>query len=133
MIRYCEKCRDFHEEKDLCPKYKKQLQQHPEWLGEAANFATVAAQYQLITSQALDGVAQAVNKVAGTNFAYEGTRQAARDIHVFAKLNSDSFRNSGQFANAQTAQETLANSGEGFQRYLRGRLNGTGQEIDWLE
>lgn len=133
MKKYCEQCRDFHDETDLCPKYKKQLQQHPEWLGEAANFATVSAQFQLITSQALDGVAQTVNKVAGTNFAYEGTRQAARDIHVFAKLNSDSFRNSGQFANAQTAQETLANSSEGFQRYLRGRLNGTGQEIDWLE
>ena len=133
MIRYCEKCRDFHEENDLCPKYKDQLRRHPEWLGESANFATVAAQYHLITSQTLDGVSQAVNKIAGTNLAYEGTHQAARDIHVFAKLNSDSFRNSGQFSNAQTAKETLANASDGFERYLRGRLNGTGQEIDWLE
>lgn len=46
MMRYCEKCRDFHEENDLCPKYKEQLKQHPEWLGEAAYFATVAAVYQ---------------------------------------------------------------------------------------
>lgn len=132
-MRYCEKCRDFHEENDLCPKYKEQLKQHPEWLGEAANFATVAAQYQLITSQSLNGVAQAVNKIAGTNLAYEGTHQVARDIHVFAKLNSDSFRNSGQFANAQTAKDTLSGASDGFERYLRGRLNGTGQEIDWLE
>lgn len=133
MVRYCEKCRDFHEENDLCPKYKEQLKKHPEWLGEAANFANVAAQYQLITSQTLDGVAQTVNKLAGTNFAYEGTRQAARDIHIFAKLNSDSFRNSGQFANANAAKETLSGASDGFKRYLRGRLNGTGQEIDWLE
>ena len=133
MIRYCEKCRDFHEENELCQKYKDQLRQHPEWLGESANFAAVAAQYHLITSQTLDGVSQAVNKIAGTNLAYEGTHQAARDIHVFAKLNSDSFRNSGQFSNAQTAKETLANASDGFERYLRGRLNGTGQEIDWLE
>ena len=72
MIRYCEQCRDFHEENDLCPKYKEQLKQHPEWLGEVANFATVAAQYQLITSQSLNGVAQAVNKIVGTNLSYEG-------------------------------------------------------------
>ena len=133
MIRYCEKCRDFHEENALCPKYKELLKQHKEWLGETATFATVAAQYQLITSQSLNTIAQAVNKIAGTNLSYEGTHQVARDIHVFAKLNSDSFRNSGQFANAQTAKETLSNASDGFERYLRGRLNGTGQEIDWLE
>ena len=34
MIRYCEQCRDFHEENDLCPKYKELLKQHPEWFNE---------------------------------------------------------------------------------------------------
>lgn len=74
MIQHSEKFRDFHEEYFLCPKYKEQLKQHPEWLGEAANFATVAAQYQLITSQSLDSVAQAVNKIAGIIMAYEGNQ-----------------------------------------------------------
>lgn len=34
MKRYCEMCRDFHEENDLCPKYKELLKQHPEWFNE---------------------------------------------------------------------------------------------------
>lgn len=34
MKRYCEQCRDFHEENDLCPKYKEKLKQHPEWFDE---------------------------------------------------------------------------------------------------
>ncbi len=35
-VRYCEQCRGFHEENDLCPKYKEQLKQHPEWFNEMA-------------------------------------------------------------------------------------------------
>ena len=34
MMIYCEQCRNFHEENDLCPKYKEQLKQHPEWFNE---------------------------------------------------------------------------------------------------
>lgn len=34
MKKYCEQCRDFHEENDLCPKYKELLKQHPEWFNE---------------------------------------------------------------------------------------------------
>ena len=34
MRRYCEQCRDFHEENELCPKYKELLKQHPEWFNE---------------------------------------------------------------------------------------------------
>lgn len=34
MKKYCEQCRDFHEENDLCPKYKEKLKQHPEWFDE---------------------------------------------------------------------------------------------------
>lgn len=132
LVRYCEKCRDFHEANDMCPKYKEQLKHHPEWLAEAADFANVAAQEQLVATQALNDVCKAVNKVANTNLAFEGSQQAARDIQVFAKLNSDSFRVSNQFANSQAAKQTLDNASEGFQRYLKGRLNGTGEEIDWL-
>lgn len=132
MKRYCEKCRDFHDVNEMCPVYKEQLRKHPEWLGEAANLASISGQYYLITSQALDKGANIINKITGSNLSYEGTHQFARDIQVFSKLNSDSFRSSGQFANAQVAKETLENSTEGFKQYLRGRLNGTGQEVDWL-
>lgn len=131
-MRYCEQCREIHNEKDMCPRYKKLLEIHPEWLEEATNFTMVASEYMLISTQALDGVAKTVNKIVGTNLAYEGTQQTARDIQVFAKLNSDSFCRSGQFASAQNAKQTLDGASDGFKRYLQGRLNGTGQEIDWL-
>lgn len=132
MKKYCEQCRELHDENDMCPKYKELLKKHPEWLEEAVNFTTVAAEYSLITTQTLNEVAKTVNRVVGTNLSYEGTHQTVRDIQVFAKLNSDSFSKSGQFANAQAAKETLENASDGFKRYLKGRLNGTGQEIDWL-
>lgn len=130
MVKYCAKCKELHEENEMCPKYKAQLKEHPEWLEEAANFTVVAGQYKLITSQALDGVAQAVNKVAGTNLSYEGTNQFMRDIQVFSKLNSDAFSKCGKFANAETAKKAFENAIDG--KYLKCRLNGTGQEIDWL-
>lgn len=122
----------MHDENELCPKYKEQLKKHPEWVAEATDFATVAGQYHLITSQSLDHASQAVNKVVGTNLTYEGTHQFTRDIQVFQKLNSDSFSRCGYFRDAATAKDTLANSGDGFKRYLTARLNGTGQEVDWL-
>ena len=132
MTKYCEKCRTFHDINDICPKYKMQLKKHPEWLAECADFAVVAGEYRLISGQALDGLCQTVNKIAGTDLAYEGTQRVARDIQVFSKLNSDAFRNTGQFADAQAAKETVANASDGFLRYLKARLNGTGEEIDWL-
>lgn len=42
MKRYCEKCRDFHDENDLCPKYKEQLKQHPEWFNEMVQTVVIA-------------------------------------------------------------------------------------------
>lgn len=132
MVKYCERCRDFHDENDMCPKYKELLKKHPEWLSEAADFVNVAAQQQLVATQSLDQVCQTVNKLAGTNLSFEGSQQVMRDVQVFQKLNSDSFSRTGQFANAQAAQETFNNASEGFKRYLKGRLNGTGEEIDWF-
>ena len=132
MIKYCENCKGFHDENELCPKYKEQLKKHPEWIKEATEFTIAAGSTALIQTQALESISQVVNKVAGTNLSYEGTNQAIRDIQVFAKLNSDSFSKSGYFNNAETAKQVYESSSEGFKRYLRGRLNGTGQEIDWL-
>lgn len=131
-MMYCEQCRELHNEKEMCPRYRKMLEKHPEWLEEATNFTVVASEHVLISTQALDGVAKTVNKIIGTSLSYEGTQQTARDIQVFSKLASDSFSRSGQFANAQNAKQTLDGATDGFKRYLQGRLNGTGQEVDWL-
>lgn len=132
MKRYCETCKTLHDENELCPKYKEQLKQHPEWVAEATKMANLACQQHLLKSQAINNLANQINKLTGSNLSFEGTDQYVRDIRVFAKLNSDSFRNSGQFANAEIAKQTFENSSDGFKRYLQGRLNGTGQEIDWL-
>ena len=130
MIRYCEKCRAFHEENDICPKYKEQLKQHPEWLGEAASFANVAAQYQLVTSQALDGVASTINKIAGTNLAYEGTRQAAHDIMTFRQLDVDPFSKMGAFRTPDAAKAYV--DAVGKSKSLMAKLGGTSHEVDVL-
>lgn len=132
MKYYCERCKAFHGENEFCPKYKKQLKEHPEWLKEATDLTIAAGSTALIQTQALDKIAQTVNNVAGTHLTYEGTTQAVRDIQVFAKLNSDSFSKCGIFNNAETAQNVYNTASEGWKRYLRGRLNGTGQEVDWL-
>ena len=130
MIRYCEKCRDFHEENDICPKYKEQLKKHPEWLGEVANFANVAAQYQLVTSQALDGVASTINKIAGTNLAYEGTRQVAHDIMTFRQLDVDPFSKMGAFRTPGAAKSYV--DAVGKSKSLMAKLGGTSHEVDVL-
>jgi polyhydroxyalkanoate synthesis regulator phasin len=115
----------------MCPHLARELKSNPGLLAEAANFAVVAGEYHLVSSQALDTVAQGVNKLVGTNFSYEGARQTARDIQVFQKLNSDSFSGSGVFKSAQSAKEYFRNATEGQLDYLNKRLAGTGQEIDW--
>lgn len=138
MNWYCEKCKKIHGEEELCPHIKAQLKQHPEWVSEAANFATVAGQEALITSQALDGVAQGINKLAGTNLAYEGTQQFARDIQVFKRLSEEPFSRSGAFASPENAKAYLENVLEIAKEKPRAltsfdsKLTGYGQEADWL-
>lgn len=130
MIKYCEKCRDHHEENELCPKYKEQLKQHPEWLGEAADFANVAAQYQLVTSQALDGVASAINKIAGTKLSYEGTRQTVHDIMTYRQLDVDPFSKLGAFHTPESAKAYVEAVGKS--KSLMAKLGGTSHEVDVL-
>lgn len=121
----------MHEENDLCERYKKQLKEHPEWMKEATDMMAHAGRTALIQTQALNSMAKVVNKVIGTNLTYEGTNQVVRDIQVFAKLNSDSFSKSRVFANAQSAKEYY-NLSPQIQEYVKKRLNGTAQEVDWL-
>lgn len=132
MAYYCTKCKILHKENEMCPQYAEQLKEHPELLGEAAKFTSVAGQYYLISSQTLDTVAQGVNKVVGSNLAYEGTHQLARDINVFKQLNVDAYCKSGVFSNSESAQEYILNASKGQLDTLTKKLNGTGQEIDWV-
>lgn len=121
-----------HREDDLSPEAKEELRENPSLLSEAANFANIAAQYRLITSQDLNTAAQAVNNVLNANLTFEGTKQFARDIQVFQRLNIDAYSKSGVFSSAETAGEYLKNATEGQLEYLKKRLTGTAQEIDWL-
>lgn len=136
MSWYCEKCKTIHTDEQLCPHIQEQLRKTPQLLSEAANFASVAGQYDLITSQRLDSVAQAVNKVAGTNLSYEGTHQYARDIQVFKRINEEARKRAGYFSSPDKAKaylEEIINSGsDGTMRSFDSMLTGSSQEVDWL-
>ncbi len=134
MNWYCEKCKKLHEENELCPHIKAQLAEHPEWITEAANFTTVAGTERLITTQALDRVAQSVNKLAGTQLSYEGTQQFARDIQVFHRLNAEPYVRNGAFSSPTAAKAYLerALNKPKFFTNLESKLTGYSQEVDWL-
>lgn len=132
MIWYCARCGDTHDGDSLCPHHAAQLQRNPGLLAEAANFTVIAGQYHLVTSQALDGMAQGVNRLAGTRLAYEGTHQMVRDVQVFRQLNADAYSRCGVFSSAEGAREYLNNASQGQLDTLTRKLNGTAQEVDWL-
>ena len=132
MKRYCAKCRKMHDENELCPNISLQLKEHPEWLSEATNFAMIAGEYELVSSNALDAVAQKINTMAGTNLQFEGTHQLARDIQVFKRLNEEAFVKAGHFASPDTAKAYLQNATPSQLKGLVAKINGSGQEVDWL-
>ena len=138
MNWYCEKCKKIHTDNEFCPRIKKQLSQHPEWLTEVANFTTVAGEEALITSQALDKAAQEINKLAGMNLSYEGTQQFARNIQVFKRLSEEPFSRSGAFSSPEAAKsyfENVLKVAEDRPRALtsfESKLTGYGQEVDWV-
>lgn len=131
-VKYCERCKNVHEKEELCSDLKNQLQNDPNLISEAMNFTNLAAQHQLISTQALDGVAMSINKVANTNLTFEGSKQCARDIQVFQQLNVDAFKNSGVFNDHGLAQKYLQEGGISIENNLKRKLTGTAQEIDWL-
>ena len=138
MKWYCEKCKTFHEVDELCPQIRIQLKEHPEWIASAVDFTVVAGEEALITTQALDAVAQKINTVAGTNLSYEGTQQFARDIQVFKRLNEEPFSRSGAFAspeNAKAYYENVLEVAKAKPRSLtsfESKLTGYSEETDWL-
>lgn len=130
--KYCERCKKVHDTNELCNDLKVQLQRNPELISEAMKFTNLAAQYELISSQSLDGVAKSINKIANTNLTFEGTKQCARDIQVFQQLNVDAFKNSGVFNDNRVAQRYLNSGGKQIEDNLKRKLTGTAQEVDWL-
>ena len=132
MVYFCEKCKKTHNEDELCPHIKSEIKANPRLLGEAANFANVAGQYHLVTSQSLDVVAQKVNGVIGSNLSLEGTHQFARDIQVFNRLNVEGYPRLGAFNSPETAKAYLENATKGQLGTLKNKIVGSGQEVDWL-
>lgn len=133
MVQYCPKCKALHSEEELCPIFKDQLKRNPDLLSEAASFTAVAGQYHLASSQALDGVAKGINNLIGSNLSFEGSHQTVRDIQVFRQLNVDAYcGKSGAFTSAEAAKNYLATADDKQVAALVKRLNGTGQEIDWM-
>lgn len=130
--KYCERCKEVHETTELCNDFKKQLQNDPSLINEAMNFTNLAAQHQLISTQALDGVAMSINKIANTGLTFEGSKQCARDIQVFQQLNVDAFKNSGVFNEPKLAQRYVQSGGTSIENNLKRKLTGTAQEVDWL-
>lgn len=99
MIRYCEKCRDFHEENDICPKYKELLKQHPEWFNEMMR-TMVTSTISTSTVQRY-GAAIKEHLVAYDGVDYERGTVANRSLKSIAqsKVNhNDSARNIKQQA-----------------------------------
>ena len=132
MVQYCNRCKVIHNNNEICPHHAKQLKKHPQLLGEAANFTSVAAQYHLISSQTLDSVAKSVNNITGSNLSYEGTHQFVRDIQVFKQLNVDAYCRNEAFLNAANAKNYYTNATKGQIDTIIKKLNGTSQEVDWL-
>jgi len=124
----------LHSDDELCPEMAKDLKNNPEWISQATNFATVAAQYRLVTSQDLNSVAQTINNISGSKLAFEGTQQATRDIHIFNRLNQEAFVKSGHFQNASAAKDyfNTALENKNIMQGLEKKLTGTSQEVDWL-
>lgn len=131
MSYYCPHCTTIHSDKELCTHYRNKLRHDPNLISEAANFANIAGQNELVSGQSLNSFAQEINKLIGTNLSFEGSHQLARDVQVFRQLNVDSYCKSGVFSNAKNASTYMKNASDGQLSTLTKKLNGTAQEIDW--
>lgn len=133
MSHYCKRWKALHLKDELCPHHRKQLKENPAILAEAANFTNIAGQYYLTTSQALDKVAQGVNKLAGTNLRFEGSHQYIRDVQVFNQLNADAYSITQPFTSPEKAKAFFEDpTVKNRISTLTKKLSGTGQEVDWV-
>jgi hypothetical protein len=122
MVVFCKHCKKIHDENVLCDYIRKELQNNPSILSDAADFVSIAGEYRLVTSQDLSKVIQ----------GFEGTHQTTRDVQVFKRLNEETFSRSGVFNTPETAKEYYNNATKGQLNSLRAKLSGSGQEVDWL-
>lgn len=86
----------------------------------------------MITSQVLEKPVQAVGALFNADLTFEGTKQIARDVQVFKRLDTEAFVRAGVFRDPATAQTYLENATEGQLKGLIAKINGSGQETDWL-
>jgi hypothetical protein len=129
--KYCKQCKLVHSQNELCPRDIEQLRRNPQLIAEAATFTSIAGQYGLCATQALDSVGSAVNKLAGTNLSFEGAQQAARDIQVFKQMNVDAFCKNGVFNSSEAATAYVDGAPKSIVDNLKRKLTGTAQEVDW--
>lgn len=129
MKWYCKKCATIHDDNELCPKIKLQLKNNKNLLGEAADFITVAGEYNLITSNNMNKIFKPISNLLNSDLTYEGTYQVSRDIQVFKRLNEETFVRCGAFSSPEVAQEYLKNTNL---RTLTSKITGASQEVDWL-
>lgn len=132
MKYYCEKCRCLHNDTEICPHIKEALKRDPSLLSQTASIVNIAGQQQLITSQALDTAAQKIGGLVGKELSYEGTKQIARDVQVFRRLDSEAFVRAGVFHTPDVAKSYLESSSKNQIKNLIAKINGSGQEVDWL-
>lgn len=133
MNHYCTRCTALHSVDELCAYYRNKLRGDPALLSEAAKFASIAGQYELVSGQGLDHVAKSINQLTGMNLSFEGAHQYVRDVQVFRQLNVDAYCKSGIFSSAENARAYMANGTDGQLATLTKKLNGTAQEIDWVQ
>ncbi|UVL42370.1 hypothetical protein LOY55_09785 [Pseudomonas sp. B21-040] len=133
MNYYCTRCTALHSLDELCVYYRNKLRGDPTLLSEAAKFASIAGQYELVSGQGLDHVAKSINQLSGMNLSYEGAHQYVRDVQVFRQLNVDAYCKSGIFSSAENARAYMASGTDGQLATLTKKLNGTAQEIDWVQ
>lgn len=138
MKWYCEKCKKIHTDDEFCPRIQRQLKESPELLSEAANFTAIAGEYSLVTTNALDTVAQEINKLTGSNLTFESSHQAARDIQVFRRLNEEAFKRSGVFSSPEKAKlyfeqvQKISETSPQSMGSFTSKLTGYAQETDWV-
>lgn len=150
MKWYCKKCATIHDDNELCPKIKLQLKNNKNLLGEAANFITVAGEYDLITSNNMNKILKPINNLLNSDLTYESTYQFTRDIQVFKRLNEEFFNNCNAFLTPKNAQKYLIeiikkaiekakNTGKSEEETVKKAINnfmikitGASQEVDWL-
>ena len=133
------KTNNKNEYEEMYSLSEKQLHRSSEAMVETQVTNTVVAgEYELITGQALDVVAQRANSLLGTSFSYEGTHQQAADIAAFNRLNDEAFSKSGVFSSPEKAkayyQGVLADARDNPRALtcFESKLTGYSQEADWL-